>query len=67
MDPKRLTEWLSTAEGLGKAVVAFFAVFTSIWAVVTKVLDPVVSSLGLPPWGSLAGAFNRRFRFFEAL
>ena len=56
MDLKRLTEWLSTAEGFLKAVAAVAAVLTSIWAVVTKVLDPVVTPLNLPAWGSPAGA-----------
>ena len=54
MDLKRLTEWLGTAEGLVKAVLALGAVFATVWAAVTKVLDPAVTALGLSPRWSLA-------------
>lgn len=52
MDLKRVTEWLATVEGLGKAVVGFLGVPALIWAAVTKILDPVV----LPKWAIFAGA-----------
>lgn len=49
---KRVTEWLATAEGLGKAVVAFLGVPALLWAGVTKFLDP----LGLPKAVIASGA-----------
>ena len=52
MDLKRVTEWLATAEGFGKAVVAFLGLPALIWAAVTKVLDPI----GLPRWATFACA-----------
>ena len=53
MDAKRLIEWLSTAEGLGRAVVAFLAVPAAVWAAVTNNLSPIAQQLGLPPTTSI--------------
>ena len=57
MDLKRVTEWLVTSEGAGKAIAATISVPAAIWAATTKALDPVVKYLGLPAWVSFAGAF----------
>jgi hypothetical protein len=71
VEPKRVIEWLATAEGLVKALVAFIGLPALIWAAVTKTLDP----LGMPKWGTLACAaavilaitifFWRSFRRFD--
>lgn len=52
MDAKRLTEWLTTAEGLGKSVVACLGIPALVWAAVSKMLTP----LGLPTWTTYASA-----------
>jgi Novel STAND NTPase 1 len=51
MDLKRLTEWITTAEGLGKAVIALVGVPAAMWLAFTKAFEPLVA-LGLPAWVS---------------
>jgi hypothetical protein len=50
MDLKRLTEWLMTAEGLGKALISLLGVLPTLWAATTKALDDWVKAWGLPVW-----------------
>jgi hypothetical protein len=50
MDPQRLTEWLSTAEGLGKAIIAFVGMPIAIWAAVANQLFPITKYIGIPSW-----------------
>ncbi len=57
MDLKRLTEWLSTADGLVKALLFIIAVPGTIWAAATKALEPVISYFHLPAWAASTTAF----------
>ena len=57
MDLKRLTEWLSTADGLMKALLFIIAVPGTIWAAATKELEPVIAYFHLPAWAASTTAF----------
>jgi hypothetical protein len=57
VDPKRLTEWLGTAEGLGKALLAFVALPGSVLVGLTKELHPAFVFLRLPAWSEIASAY----------
>ena len=54
MNSKRVREWLGTANGLVKAVVALVGVLATIFAATTKAFDPVVDVLMAPSWASPA-------------
>lgn len=50
MDPKRLSEWLGSAEGLGKSLVGLLLLLLSLWSEVTKAFVPIAEAIGLPGW-----------------
>lgn len=56
MNSKRVREWLGTANGLVKSVVALVGVLATIFAATTKAFEPVVDVPMAPSWASPAVA-----------